>query len=241
MPTLTLQSRDYLRGRGTRVLLSDPRHPAELNKPSAQVEETAQVVNALPMEPTDTVMVLSGRVPGTISGGTSLTFNTDSWSESLTLDSSSVAPYEYQLTFTSGPSSTLPAFSYSSSFLISNPALVEVLSINSVNPSFSANEVTSRNFKSGLYTSRRQVSVEGSISLSGKLVVGDQGVHRASLAASQGRKLFFQIIYPDYTGLEGWSYVSSFGQTASMDDDAEFSLDLNIDGKSYPLNSFPSF
>lgn len=239
MTTLTLQSRDYLRGRDTRVLVSPPMDPAEVNRPTGTVSEPVTLQNALVMETTDTSMVLSGRVPGTIAPSTTITFNKpDGSTVSLVTDSTSVLPYEFQIPFSSGPTSTIPAYSSSSTLIVTNPSMVDVLSINSVNPQFSANEVTSRNFKSGLHTSRRQTSLESSLSLSGKKVVGDIGAQRVALAANEGKKLFFQVIYPDATGIEGWVYTSSTGVSLSMDDDAELSIDFNIDGKSFPLNGY---
>lgn len=114
--------------------------------------------------------------------------------------------------------------------------LASVYSINQADSTVNQNEIEDRNFRSGIWVSRRTTNRSANISLSGVYVKNDPGLSWIREASRTIRRVYFELqegseaSSSDY-GLQGWATVNDFQETRQNDQHKQISFTLNVDGE----------
>lgn len=114
--------------------------------------------------------------------------------------------------------------------------LASVYSINQADSTINQNEVEDRNFRSGIWVSRRTTNRSANISLSGVYVKNDPGLSWIRRASRGIGRIYFELqegaeASSADVGLQGWATVNDFQETRQNDQHKQVSFTLNVDGE----------
>lgn len=230
----SVQAEDYIPSE-PELRVSKRQCPGVYTKPSGTVSENITLSAAASVTTGDTTLLVDGIVPAQIPRSTTINFN------GTTVDTAdTTSAYERQINITSPASQIEKGEKSSTITTATNPSLIPILSANAADTQNNANEVNSRVFASQDDITRRIVTRDRSISVSGTFVKNDLGIQRIKDAYDNSEKVFFEIeeAYPRSTGSEGWAVVADFSRSRPNDDDEQVSFTLNVDGALYDLGNF---
>ena len=119
--------------------------------------------------------------------------------------------------------------------------LVPVYSINQADSTINQNELEDRNFRSGIWITRRVTNRSASITASGVYVRKDPGLYLARDAAFNIHRVYFELQEGEEAtqdtldnggdvGLKGWATLVDFQETRANDQHKQISFGLNVDG-----------
>ena len=111
--------------------------------------------------------------------------------------------------------------------------LFDVYSINQADSTINQNELEDRNFRSGLWVSRRVTHRTANLSLSGVYVKNDPGFKLIRQASRTNQRIYFILQESETTeiGLQGFAFVTDLQITRQNDQHVQVSFNLNVDGE----------